>query len=119
MSPSGLPQGEMIFFCFCFGFYHACGHQSICSLALFVFPHFINRPCPPILRLAARLVCSALLQALVQRVKPELADMSDGVVVDAILSIDTERPSLKPLYRSALQVTAFVWRCLPGGTNRV
>lgn len=47
---------------------------------------------------------SELLQVLVQRVKPDLAAEGDGVVVDAILSIDTTRPSLKPLYRSALQV---------------
>lgn len=39
-----------------------------------------------------------------QRVNPDLAAEGDGVVVDAILSIDTTRPSLKPLYRSALQV---------------
>lgn len=47
---------------------------------------------------------SDLLQALVQRVDPELASKGDGLVVDAILAIDTDRPSLKPLYRSALQV---------------
>ena len=45
-----------------------------------------------------------LLQMLVQRVNPDLTAEGDGIVVDAILSIDTTRPSLKPLYRSALQV---------------
>lgn len=49
-------------------------------------------------------VHSELLQMLVQRVDPELGEKGDGLVVDAILSIDTDRPSLKPLYRSALQV---------------
>ena len=49
-------------------------------------------------------VRSDLLQVLVQRVDPELVGEGDGLVVDAILSIDTDRPSLKPLYRSALQV---------------
>lgn len=62
----------------------------------------------PALRLRATrlflLVHSELLQMLVQRVDPELGDKGDGLVVDAILSIDTDRPSLKPLYRSALQV---------------
>lgn len=47
---------------------------------------------------------SELLQVLVKRVNPDLAAEGDGIVVDAILSIDTTRPSLKPLYRSALQV---------------
>lgn len=49
-------------------------------------------------------MCSDLLQVLVQRVDPEQVGEGDGLVVDAILSIDTDRPSLKPLYRSALQV---------------
>lgn len=35
---------------------------------------------------------------------PALAAKGDGEVVDAILAIDTDRPSLKPLYRSAVQV---------------
>lgn len=48
---------------------------------------------------------SELLQVLVQTVDPDLAAEGDGIVVDAILSIDTTRPSLKPLYRAALQVT--------------
>lgn len=47
---------------------------------------------------------SELLQVLVQRVEPDRASDGDGIVVDAILSIDTARPSLKPIYRSALQV---------------
>lgn len=50
------------------------------------------------------LIRSELLQVMVQRVDPKLAPKGDGLVVDAILSIDTDRPSLKPLYRSALQV---------------
>lgn len=41
---------------------------------------------------------------LVRRVDPALAAAGDGTVVDAILAIDTTRPSLKPIYRSALQV---------------
>lgn len=49
---------------------------------------------------------SELLQMLVQRVSPDLVEEGDGVVVDAILAIDTERISLKPIYRSALQVRA-------------
>lgn len=48
---------------------------------------------------------SELLQVLVQRVDPEMATKGDGLVVDAILSVDTDRPSLKPIYRSALQVS--------------
>lgn len=49
---------------------------------------------------------SELLQVLVQRVDPSAAGKGDATVVDAILAVNTDRPSLKPLYRSALQVRA-------------
>ncbi|CAN0291965.1 unnamed protein product, partial [Laminaria digitata] len=73
--------------------------STLTAVRAFVAPHlnrWLNSP-------AFKDMASDLLQVLVQRVDPELVGEGDGLVVDAILSIDTDRPSLKPLYRSALQ----------------
>ncbi|CAM9263242.1 unnamed protein product, partial [Pylaiella littoralis] len=73
--------------------------STLTAVRAFVAPHlnrWLNSP-------AFKDMASELLQVLVQRVNPDLVEEGDGVVVDAILAIDTDRVSLKPIYRSALQ----------------
>ncbi|CAN0082658.1 unnamed protein product, partial [Ectocarpus sp. 12 AP-2014] len=73
--------------------------STLTAVRAFVAPHlnrWLNSP-------AFKDMASDLLQVLVRRVDPDRAAEGDGTVVDAILSIDTARPSLKPIYRSALQ----------------
>lgn len=62
-------------------------------------------PPPATLSNAQNKKCSDLLQVLVQRVDPLTGGEGDAIVVDAILAVNTHTMiSLKPLYRSAVQV---------------